>query len=190
MAHSNKNSPAPSELETLKTLGVAFNDAPYAFEVFKLDLTTVENFFQIPKFFLLQVDPDVSVPNLIIENKAHLALHYYPRFLFLDQPQRIVRIHHCEVSSLIVNALLVEREAVEFPMWLFLDPEYSMKVFDGTFFGQWEKKSLHERFVINSPVEINSIHLGVPVGGWDSVAKDEICFDRYLDLCVAVFSLF
>jgi hypothetical protein len=41
----NKNSPAPSKLESLKTLGVAFSDAPYAFEVFKLDLTTFENFF-------------------------------------------------------------------------------------------------------------------------------------------------
>jgi hypothetical protein len=41
----NKDSPAPSVLESPKTLDIAFSNAPYAFEVFKFDLTTVENFF-------------------------------------------------------------------------------------------------------------------------------------------------
>jgi hypothetical protein len=111
----------------------------------------------------MQVDPDVSVPDLIIENKAQLAFHYYPIFFFLDQPQRIFRIHHCEVSSFFLNVLLIEREVVEFPMWLFLDPENSIMVFHGIFPRQCEKKSFNERFVINLSVEINLIILGVTV---------------------------
>jgi hypothetical protein len=102
---------------------------------------------------------------LIIENKAQLALHDYPIFLFLDQSQRIVSIYQFEVSSCFLNVLLVEREAIEFPMWLFLDPEYSIMVFHGIFPRQWEKKSLHERFAINFPEEEDLIHLGVTAVG-------------------------